>query len=585
MKPLPLKWISYLRKIDFAFQPILNINTGILYGVEALFRNHKEIGFGTIFDIFDKAYEENILYSFDIALREKAFEKFKQIKDYQNIKLFYNLDNRILNLPDYTQGNTEKILEKINLSKENICFEISEHQKISNKCNLTHIINHYYKEEGFSVAIDDFGMGISGYKLLYDSTPNIIKIDRFFIQDIDKHHKKKIMFKSISDLAMQLGVKVVAEGVETKEEFLACKDLGCDFIQGYLVQKPTTDTEKITKTYKNIVEIIKLNKRNKRDKVKLKTYIDKIEPLNIKKSMKDVFKYFRAHKNNNFIPIVNKHGEPMGIIEEKDVKEYIYSNYGREILINKKGKIKYFLKECPAADIKTPISKIIELYSNNPESPGIIITNNNSYFGFLSSNAIVKLVHEKNLLYAREQNPLTKLPGNIMIDEHMEDVINNCDFNFLLCYFDLDNFKAFNDKYSFRNGDRVIQLFADILKNELPKEFFKAHIGGDDFFCAVQNEDKEDLYDKLAYIKHVIEKFKSDVREFYSKEDRENGYIIAKDRDGKLKKFPLLSVSASILVVSKNSKNRSLNTIQSILANQKKIAKSSINDTAISELL
>ena len=92
---LPDNWLQRLEKLDIAFQPILNIHTGKTYAVEALLRGYEEIGFESIFAIFDRVYQENLLYSFDMALREKTLKKFTQIQDYQNLKLFYNLDNRI----------------------------------------------------------------------------------------------------------------------------------------------------------------------------------------------------------------------------------------------------------------------------------------------------------------------------------------------------------------------------------------------------------------------------------------------------------------------------------------------------------
>ena len=75
---LPKKWIHNLKVLDIAFQPILNIQTGKTFGVEALLRNHKEVGFDSIFELFDEVYKDNLLYSFDLKLRKKALKKFKK---------------------------------------------------------------------------------------------------------------------------------------------------------------------------------------------------------------------------------------------------------------------------------------------------------------------------------------------------------------------------------------------------------------------------------------------------------------------------------------------------------------------------
>ncbi|MGE3613918.1 MAG: EAL domain-containing protein, partial [Sulfurimonas sp.] len=220
-KNLPKKWVQNLKILDVALQPILNIHTGRIFAVEALLRNYEEVGFSSIFDLFDAVYEDNLLYSFDLKLRKKAIKKFIEIDGYEKMKLFYNLDNRLLEMPDFSHGNTLKLLERYGMDKKTICFEISERQEISNTPKIQEVLAHY-KEEKYCIAIDDFGVGHSGYKLLYDSKPDIIKIDRFFLTNIDIDGKKKLMSRSITHLALQLGIKVIAEGIETKEELLAC---------------------------------------------------------------------------------------------------------------------------------------------------------------------------------------------------------------------------------------------------------------------------------------------------------------------------------------------------------------------------
>lgn len=580
------KWLKRLDTLNFAFQPILNINSGKIFAVEALLRNYKDAGFNSIFNVFDKAYHEGVLYTFDIRLREKAVQKFTLIENYQNLKLFYNLDNRLLEMPDFSNGNTKKILDTYKISQDSICFEISERHEISRNCNIQDIISHY-KNDNFCIAIDDFGVGYSGYKLLYDSTPDIIKIDRFFLQDIHDDHKKKLMVKSIVSLAMQLGIKIIAEGVETKEEYLLCKNIGCQYIQGFFIQKPTKNVTKILNYYENIKDVLKSDKRTQSQSNIILQNILQIEPLTLNNNMQEVIEYFKEHKNIENIPILNHIGEPIGILQEKQIKDYIYSPYGRSLLLNKtnsKSKLKNLIIPCARTDVHNNLSNIIELYSNNPDSVGVIITKENKYYGFLSSRAIIEMINNQNILYAREQNPLTKLPGNIMIEEYMNNVITVQE-HFVLCYFDLDNFKAFNDAYGFRNGDRVIQLFADIIKKHLDNDFFKAHVGGDDFFCASQNITEVNLNAKINEILSIIQKFTNDVKDFYSLEDKMNGYIETKDRDGEKKKFPLLTVSASIIVIEQKSKNKSLNTILSILSAQKKVAKAAPEHISLSTLL
>ncbi len=575
-------WLDRLKVLDIAFQPILNINTGKIYAVEALLRNVEDAGFKSIFSLFDKVYKEGMLYPFDIELREIAFRKFTTIESYEKIKLFYNLDNRLFEIQNYSHGNTKKLLEKFNIPKDNLCFEISERHEITQECDISTVLKHY-QDEDFCIAIDDFGIGHSGYKLLYESTPEVIKIDRFFLSNIENNIKKKLLVRNITNLAIQFGIKVVAEGVETRAELLTCRDIGCHFVQGYLVQRPTLNTKEIQYKYEHIKEILKSDKRTKEINHQTLSYIDKAKAFDIKSKTSEVVNYLKNNPDVSIIPIVNSLGETLGVLQEEELKHFLYSPYGMALLNNEfteKTKLKNLMTPCGSADLGSDISTIIELFSNNPESVGILITKNSKYLGFLSARAIITIMNEQNIVYAREQNPLTKLPGNIAIERYLAHL---SDENSLLCYFDLDNFKAYNDNYGFRNGDRVIMLFADILRQNLLAEFFKAHIGGDDFFVAVEFR-KKDQMKYIEDIKEIIAKFAEDVKAFYTKEDIDRGHIIAKDRDGNTKEFDLLSVSASVVVVKAKTK-KDTEDINAILSLQKKCAKKELGKICISTII
>ena len=105
-------WDQNIDKLDYAFQPIIHSFTGKIYGVEALIRNVQNIsGLNAIDDLFNMAFNDDYLYELDLQLREKAIKKFSNIK-IEDLKLFYNLDNRIIYNKNFSYGNTSKILKK-----------------------------------------------------------------------------------------------------------------------------------------------------------------------------------------------------------------------------------------------------------------------------------------------------------------------------------------------------------------------------------------------------------------------------------------------------------------------------------------
>ncbi|MDD5347526.1 MAG: response regulator [Candidatus Omnitrophica bacterium] len=143
-----------------------------------------------------------------------------------------------------------------------------------------------------------------------------------------------------------------------------------------------------------------------------------------------------------------------------------------------------------------------------------------------------------------EANPLTRLPGNVSIMNELNARLASGKL-FAVCYVDLDKFKAYNDTYGFEHGDEVIRETARILLSSArlhgnPDDFV-GHIGGDDFVvvCAA------DKAERISAT--IIEDFDKSMPSFYNETDRKNGYIVAHDRQGIERKFPLLSISIGVV--------------------------------------
>lgn len=578
------KWKTSVESIDYAFQPIINIHTGLCYGVEVLMRDQEKSGFQSILEFFDTAYKDHCLFALDLLLREKAIRKFSRIDFHKKIKLFYNLDNRVLLMPDYSPGITSELLVRYGIHHSSFCFEISERHELVFGLEMKKAFNAY-KHQAYQIAIDDFGTGFSGLQLLYHSEPDFIKIDRFFIADIENDPRKKLFVSNIIKLAHILGIQVIAEGIETEKEFFVCHDMGCDFVQGYLVQRPTQEISELRYRYEEVVDFNKKNLRKTRsDERLIYNQMEHIEPICYPEhSVPFLFETFRKTDSRNFVPVVNSNHEPLGIVREKDLKDYVYSPYGKELIKNQRLGITplNFLTKTPISDISTEIEQILEICTRDKNCEAILVTENGKYIGFLSMLALLNLLNEKNLAIARDQNPLTKLPGNTIINAHMADYLGNGRKRQMFVYFDFDNFKPFNDRYGFRRGDRAILLFADILKEISHRhQMFVGHIGGDDFFASVNLEnDHEDSY--IAIIQGILDKFREDAVNLYDVETKEAGYILAKNREGELVKVPLLSVSAAVMILGDGTNDHSLEEIAQTLASLKKIAKKATKKMAV----
>lgn len=583
---LPNHWKKHLDRIEHAFQPIVNPFSGVTFAVEALLRGWEKCGFDSIADFFDTAFREDILFAVDLELRRKAMEKFRKIDGFRKMKLFYNYDIRMVNMPDFSKGQTKALLMEYDIAPDAFCFEISERHK-HNFINNTKNIFENVKQYGCRIAIDDFGAGFANFELFYYSEPNFLKIDKFLIQNIDEDIKKKKYCSNLTSLAHFFGITIVAEGVETKKEFLTCKELGFDLIQGYFIQRPSVNTQDILPVYPAVQQIEQTNKRDlSEDACLITNEMIKIKPVNVEDSTEQVLENIRLHMNIPIVPVVDGSDMPLGIISERSLKEYLYLPFGKELLHNKSFtmNIRKFITPCPIAEVTLPIEKILELFVANKESDGVIITRNLKYFGFLSAQSLLNTLNEKNLAFARDMNPLTKLPGNSLINSYLNDAFRDDHSTYFLIYFDFDNFKPFNDRFGFRQGDRAIVLFSDILKKDFSaKNEFAGHIGGDDFFGGISCNGLS-CVEAVGKITATIRKFTESVISFYSPSEVHQGYYTGKNRQGEDSVFPLLSISAAIIELPAGSRGRTPDEISNTLAELKKKAKDSAGKIAVATL-
>jgi diguanylate cyclase (GGDEF)-like protein len=143
-------------------------------------------------------------------------------------------------------------------------------------------------------------------------------------------------------------------------------------------------------------------------------------------------------------------------------------------------------------------------------------------------------------LMQREANPLTGLPGNVAIENEVRARLSGGE-QFCFMYLDIDNFKAFNDYYSFRKGDEAIKLTASILVSALSLEGegqgFVGHVGGDDFVLIARLECAE------AIVEAILKEFDEKLPKLYERRDRERGYIETPDRRGCMERFPLMTIT------------------------------------------
>lgn len=222
-------------KLDFeftmAFQPIVNVKTKQTFGYEALVRG---LNNESAYSIIEKVNDNN-RYLFDQLCRVTAIALAAKLKLDSMLSINF-LPNAIYK-PERCIRTTLEAANKYGFSTNKIMFEFTEVEKIEDSNFVKHIVE-YYKESGFTTAIDDFGAGHAGLGLLADFQTNIAKIDMALIRNIDQDKSRQIVVKNCVNLFRDLNITPLAEGIETKEEMLWLKDCGIELMQGYFFAKP-----------------------------------------------------------------------------------------------------------------------------------------------------------------------------------------------------------------------------------------------------------------------------------------------------------------------------------------------------------
>ncbi len=185
--------------------------------------------------VFGLAEQSNLLFSVDLVARRSAVEC--AAKSQLNGKLFINFNPSSIYDPSYCLRTTAAAIAEIGYKPQDIVFEITETHRATDMAHLKGILA-FYRNAGFGVALDDIGSGWSGLNMLNEVQPDYVKIDMDLVRNIHQDSLKQTIVDHLIQIARQAGIKVIAEGIEEPEEADMVRQLGADYLQGYLFGKP-----------------------------------------------------------------------------------------------------------------------------------------------------------------------------------------------------------------------------------------------------------------------------------------------------------------------------------------------------------
>ena len=218
-------------QFDYAFQPIVDIHSQTFFAHEALVRGPNGEG---AMSVLAQVNEHN-RYRFDQACRVKAIKAASELGIAEPISINF-LPNAIYK-PELCIRTTLEAARVHGFPLHNIIFEVTEGERIEDGPWFAEILREY-KRCGFQTAIDDFGAGFAGLKLLSDFQPDLIKIDMDLIRGVDRNKPRQAIVHSLVALCEEMQIQVIAEGIETAAERDFLQDAGIRYMQGYFFARP-----------------------------------------------------------------------------------------------------------------------------------------------------------------------------------------------------------------------------------------------------------------------------------------------------------------------------------------------------------
>lgn len=569
------------RRLHAHFQPVLDDRERNFIGYEALIRGPTDSVLATPDALFSRAETENRLETLETLAWEIEIEAFAELC--LEGLLFLNASAEPLGTLE-TANALLASLKRHAVAPEQVVLEITEHTPIGPQWQFNGGLS-LLRRSGMRIALDDYGTGYANALLLKQLKPEIVKLDGIFFKDADSSFDPA-WARAMAQLADHLGIQLLAEGIESLDAMERIRRCGIRYAQGYWIARPASQPPAKPESGRpeNGPHIepeapIHISEMTSDDRQPgLHNIATQPPALNLQVPNHEVAEKFECNTSLMLVPVVNEAQQPIGLIERYQFLEGYAQRYGRELF--GKRSCAHFMQPLEFTveqheSIQSSAARVARAMENK-NIAGLVVTENGRYFGVVPLARLMGVISEMQLAAARYANPLTNLPGNVPINDHIDALLETSK-TFTACYVDIDQFKPFNDQYGYSCGDDLITALANSLKRawSQPGDFI-GHIGGDDFFCLFERADGMEPFEQLQ------RQFDRDVARLSLTEHVETGGYLGASRRGKeiFQPLPTLSVGVVQVRAGQFSSHRELSDW---LARAKKMAKAETGHTIFIE--
>lgn len=511
------------------FQPIVDLDSGRIHGYEGLSRGPSDSFLHSPLALFEAAEASGLLFELERCAMRRIVSSFRRLE--LPGQLFVNVTPNTIVHGLLFHEEISQALADFDFPATRLVIELTETHAFADVPTLLLAIAQL-RDIGLIVALDDLGEGFSSLKRWTEMRPDFVKIDRHFVDGLSQDPLRQQFIRSILDMARSAGCVVVAEGIETESDLVVLRQLGVHHGQGYVFARPgaaprTTLLPELARLLApvagpRLVGALPAKVACAADLSRATRTID------TGVTCAEAIEMFRASPELYAVPVLDDAGHALGLLRSLHTLSRASERYFLDLF--GKRSCMMLVDAAPLAfDARCTLNAMAEAVANMNERhlmDGFIVTESGRYRGTGRISDLLRAVSDRQLSAARYANPLTQLPGNVPLDEHVDFLLEQ-HTPFVVAYWDIGNFKAFNDVYGYRAGDDMILFTAEIIKQAGRADCdMLGHVGGDDFVTVFTSGGWE------ARIEAALRGFDRGVRRFYSREHLAAGGYATHNRQG-----------------------------------------------------
>ncbi|HUN72110.1 MAG TPA: bifunctional diguanylate cyclase/phosphodiesterase [Steroidobacteraceae bacterium] len=549
------------RALRTLFQPIVDGGSRLL-GHEALTRGLMS-GLESPTTLIECAARFGLTRALETACIETALSAFHALR--VGGRLFLNLLPQTLlewgSLADWLGTQ----LERHRIDPHEVVLEITEHGLDADERRLAAAVRPL-RALGCDIAIDDLGAGSSGLKSWAEIRPDYVKVDRYFVAGIERDPVRAEILRSLVDIGRVTGCRIVAEGIENRGQCALVLDLGVDYLQGYLLGRPSRIPSLETPALEGLEAASAAPPAGCAEDLVLA-----IPGVPADSTVASVVEAFRQHPEWTARAVLESRDapRPVGLVYRDELLIFLSRPLHPEIY-NRKPVTAVMSREPLQVEARArldQVSRIVTARAGAHQRDDFIISRNGIYLGLGRTVDLLRQITAQQIQAAMHSNPLTGLPGNREIQTQLAQWVARRR-HFVACHLDLNHFKPYNDEYGYARGDQVLLHVGQVITRAVRRPVdFVGHVGGDDFVLLLRS------LDWMLRLTSMLEELTVSLVNFHSPEHRAAGGFEGVDRDGGRRRFPLLGVSIGAVEVDAAQTTSAERVLES-LREMKSLAKS-----------